>query len=70
MNRICEECDKPIPVKRLELVPNARLCVQCQSENDVFKYKMKTVGFDQSPTIARDKKSWELLKKQKQVKDI
>ncbi len=28
--RICEECDRPIPVKRLVLNPVALLCTECQ----------------------------------------
>ena len=26
---ICEECEEPIALKRLEVIPNARYCVQC-----------------------------------------
>jgi DnaK suppressor protein len=26
---VCEECEKPIPRRRLELVPYARLCAAC-----------------------------------------
>jgi RNA polymerase-binding transcription factor len=29
---VCERCDEAIPVKRLELLPFTRYCVQCQSE--------------------------------------
>ncbi len=29
---VCEICNKEIPKKRLEIVPYARYCVQCQSE--------------------------------------
>ena len=39
MNRLCEECEEPIPQARLDLVPETTLCVACQSENDVQKYK-------------------------------
>jgi DnaK suppressor protein len=28
----CERCEEPIPVKRLELLPFTRYCVQCQTE--------------------------------------
>ena len=28
---VCESCDKPIPPRRLDAVPWARLCVPCQS---------------------------------------
>lgn len=28
----CENCKKPIPVARLELVPEAMYCVNCESE--------------------------------------
>jgi DnaK suppressor protein len=31
---ICESCDEPIPAKRLELQPWARLCIACQSEKE------------------------------------
>lgn len=27
---VCEDCEKDIPVKRLEVFPAARRCVQCQ----------------------------------------
>jgi len=33
--RTCEECGKEIPRKRLEVKPNATLCVTCQSKTDV-----------------------------------
>jgi DnaK suppressor protein len=26
---ICEECGEPIGLKRLEVIPNARYCIQC-----------------------------------------
>ena len=29
---VCERCEEAIPVKRLELLPFTRYCVQCQSE--------------------------------------
>ena len=29
---VCEECQSSIPVKRLKVVPYARLCVACQNE--------------------------------------
>ncbi len=29
---ICEMCKEPIPRKRLEVLPHARFCIQCQSE--------------------------------------
>ena len=29
---LCEQCESPIPGKRLDAVPWARLCVRCQSE--------------------------------------
>jgi DnaK suppressor protein len=29
---ICEECDEPIAVKRLEAIPNARYCIRCKEE--------------------------------------
>jgi DnaK suppressor protein len=27
---ICEECEEPIPLKRLEVMPDARYCIRCQ----------------------------------------
>jgi DnaK suppressor protein len=29
---VCERCENSIPVKRLDLLPFTRYCVQCQSE--------------------------------------
>ncbi len=31
---ICENCHKPIPEKRLKLLPFARFCVSCQQNNE------------------------------------
>jgi DnaK suppressor protein len=30
----CEDCDSQIPAKRLEIRPEARLCVDCQAEEE------------------------------------
>lgn len=32
--RCCLDCEKPIPLARLELQPNARRCVTCQSKKE------------------------------------
>jgi DnaK suppressor protein len=29
---MCEECEEPIALKRLEIIPNARYCVRCKEE--------------------------------------
>lgn len=31
---LCESCDEPIPMRRLELMPWALLCAACQSEQE------------------------------------
>ena len=31
---LCESCEEPIPRRRLELMPYARLCVACQSAQE------------------------------------
>jgi len=31
---LCEDCDEPIPFRRLQLVPWVRLCLACQSERE------------------------------------
>ena len=35
---ICEECGEPIPTERLLIVPEANLCVDCQSEMEEFDH--------------------------------
>lgn len=70
MDIFCEECSESISEKRLILLPRTRFCTDCQSNQDVFKYKMKAVGFEDEAKIARNKKDWDLLKKQKRVRDI
>lgn len=70
MKRNCDNCNEPIPSARLKLIPNAKLCVSCKSENDEFKWKMKTINRDDEPTIAKDQKTWDKIKKQKQLRDI
>lgn len=27
---VCEDCDKPIPLARLEALPQAKMCIKCQ----------------------------------------
>jgi hypothetical protein len=40
VDRLCEECDQPIPQKRLRAVPTATLCVPClEAQGDVPKIK-------------------------------
>jgi DNA-directed RNA polymerase subunit M/transcription elongation factor TFIIS len=34
MQRQCAICDQPIPAERLEIFPNAELCVACQAKSD------------------------------------
>lgn len=34
---VCENCDKPIPVKRLQAVPYAPYCIKCQEEEEKRK---------------------------------
>lgn len=29
---ICEECEEPIALKRLEVIPNARYCIRCKED--------------------------------------
>ncbi len=31
MNRLCGQCRKPIPQERLEAIPEAKLCFECQT---------------------------------------
>jgi DnaK suppressor protein len=31
---LCEECDEELPFKRLELMPYATLCTECQAARD------------------------------------
>jgi DnaK suppressor protein len=31
---LCEECEEPIPPRRLELMPWARLCIDCQGRQE------------------------------------
>lgn len=38
---ICEECEEPIPLGRLLLVPGATLCVACQSEMEEFDHSRR-----------------------------
>jgi RNA polymerase-binding protein DksA len=38
---LCERCEEPIPRKRLDAVPWARLCVPCQSEVEVAERDRK-----------------------------
>jgi len=40
----CEECDKPIPEARREIIPGVRMCVVCQAGRDA-KQKVNS-GFN------------------------
>ena len=41
---ICEECDEPIPIERLLIVPEADLCVDCQSEMEESYRSRSTIN--------------------------
>lgn len=30
----CQQCHEPIPLERLEIIPNATMCVNCQAYSD------------------------------------
>lgn len=68
--RLCEQCEKEIPEARIRIQPEAILCVPCKQEDDDFKWKMKHIGRDDSPTIARNKEDWNKIKKQKKLGNI
>jgi len=36
--RACERCRAPIPAERIELIPDARLCVACQRQADAGSF--------------------------------
>ena len=38
----CERCEEPIPAKRLDALPWARLCVKCQSEAEAEDHYHRT----------------------------
>jgi hypothetical protein len=39
-SRLCEDCERPIPAKRLTAVPNAILCVPClERSGDVARLR-------------------------------
>ena len=64
-----EDCDLDV-TKRFELT-RSPLCASCKEDlGDDFKWKMKKVGRDDEATIAKNEKDWDLLKKQKELKDI
>lgn len=31
---VCEDCDKPIPLARLEALPQAKMCIKCQIKSE------------------------------------
>jgi RNA polymerase-binding protein DksA len=41
---LCEECGKKIPEKRLLIIPDATLCISCQSELENFGSRRKLSG--------------------------
>ena len=56
---ICEICEKPIRKERLEAVPFARLCVQCQSHMEKDRRRPQPAGAvftDQAEAEAEDDK--------------
>ncbi|MBZ5673761.1 MAG: TraR/DksA family transcriptional regulator [Acidobacteriia bacterium] len=38
----CERCEEPIPAKRLDALPWARMCVKCQSETEAEAQQGRT----------------------------
>jgi DnaK suppressor protein len=35
---VCEDCDKPIPLARLEAVPHAKMCIKCQIKSEKIQH--------------------------------
>jgi len=42
----CERCEEPIPSKRLDALPWARMCVTCQSEVEAEGHQHQTLFHD------------------------
>ena len=56
---ICEECGEPIPTERLLIVPEATLCVDCQSELEKFDH-LRTLANHVSPGFrGKRAREWE-----------
>ena len=39
---VCEDCGKPIPIARLQALPYATLCIDCQREEERFGTVMRS----------------------------
>lgn len=51
----CEECGEPIPLERLLIVPEARLCVSCQRELErIGRIRNASRGFLSHPYLTKD----------------
>jgi DnaK suppressor protein len=56
---ICEECEEPIPTERLLIVPEANLCVDCQSEMEEFHHLRTPASNVSSGFRGKSVREWE-----------
>jgi DksA/TraR C4-type zinc finger protein len=66
--RDCERCGKPIPERRLEVLPHTRLCIQCSEEiGGDFKTYVIPEHTGKPGSMKRNYGSWQVKRKLREI---
>jgi hypothetical protein len=70
--RDCERCGKPIPSKRLEVLPYTRLCIECSEEigGDFKTYVIAENTHGKSGSMKKNYGSWKVKRKLRDITPI
>jgi hypothetical protein len=70
--RDCERCGKPIPSKRLEVLPYTRLCIECSEEigGDFTTYVIAENTHGKSGSMKKNYGSWKVKRKLRDITPI
>ena len=66
--RDCERCGNPIPPRRLEVLPNTRLCIECsEAIGGDFKTYVTPEHTGKPGSMKRNYGSWKVKRKLREI---
>jgi hypothetical protein len=70
--RDCERCGEPIPAKRLEVLPDTRLCLECSQAigGDFKTYVIAENTHGKSGSMKKNYGSWKVKRKLRDITPI
>jgi hypothetical protein len=70
--RECERCGKPIPPRRLEVLPHTRLCIECSEAigGDYTTYVISENTHGKPGSMKKNYGSWKVKRKLRDITPI